>query len=165
MGLLEDGYFSDDELTKLPGVPSKERLAQGPVAIIECGQQIPCDPCVDACHKQAISLGDKIIGMPTLDAKKCGGCGLCIADCPGQAIFVVDATYSETEGTVQMPYEYVPLPQKGDVVDGLSRSGQKLCEATVLKVLDPKGFDRTPVITVVVPKEQVMDVRSLKLRT
>ncbi len=38
MGLVEHGYFSDEELAKLPGVPSQERLAQGPVAVIECGQ-------------------------------------------------------------------------------------------------------------------------------
>ena len=29
-------------------------MNQGPVAIIECVQEIPCDPCVDACRQGAI---------------------------------------------------------------------------------------------------------------
>ncbi len=43
--------------------------------------------------------------------------------CPGLAIFIIDETYSETEATVLLPYEYLPLPKEGDYVTGLNRGG------------------------------------------
>lgn len=164
MTLLKDGFFDPEELEKLPGVPSKERLAQGPVVVIECAQEIPCNPCEQACHKKAIQIGDSIINLPVLEADKCTGCGLCIASCPGQAIFVVDMTYSDTEAAIQLPYEFLPYPEEGQVVDGLDRAGKKVCSATVLKVLNPKKFDRTAVITITVPKQYAMEVRNIALK-
>jgi len=164
MTLTKDGFFDKKELEKLPGVPTPERLAQGPCVIVECAQEIPCDPCEIACHKGAIEIGDNITNLPKLDSSKCGGCGLCIAACPGQAIFVVDMTYSETQGTVQFPYEYVPYPKQGDIVNGVNRAGDIVCDAEILKVLVPKTFDHTAVITVAVPKEFTMDVRTIRAK-
>jgi Fe-S-cluster-containing hydrogenase component 2 len=164
MALLKDGNLSREEVEALPGVPSKERLEKGPVVVVECAQEIPCNPCVDACVRGAIRIDGSITLLPYLVEEVCTGCGACIAVCPGQAIFVVDATYSATEGTVQMPYEYTPLPKKGDEVDGLNRAGQTVCSARVLRVLTPKSYDRTAIVTVVVPKEMVMEVRSVRVR-
>ncbi len=164
MTLVKDGALSAEELATLPGMPSQERLKKGPVAIIECAQEIPCDPCEEACRNGAIQVGESITNLPVLLEEKCTGCGLCIAACPGLAIFVVDMTYSETEATVQLPYEFLPLPNKGEIVDGLDREGHRVCTARVLKVLNPKKFDRTPVITIAVPKECAMTVRNIALR-
>lgn len=161
MPLEKDGILSLDELSKLPAWPSAERLARGPVAIIECAQEIPCNPCEDACRQGAITVGEPITNLPQLAEDLCTGCGLCIAECPGQAIFVVNLTSSETESTVQLPYEFLPLPKKGEWVDGLNRAGEKVCAARVVKVLNPKSFDRTAVITVAVPKECAMHVRNI----
>jgi Fe-S-cluster-containing hydrogenase component 2 len=93
MTLIKDGYFDLNELTILPGVPSEERLKQGPVVVIECAQEIPCNPCEDACVKGAIEIGDSIVNLPKLKSELCGGCGLCVAAGRGQAIFVVYITY------------------------------------------------------------------------
>jgi Fe-S-cluster-containing hydrogenase component 2 len=164
MALLKDGYLSQEELEELPGVPSKDRLAKGRVVVIECAQEIPCNPCEAACIKGAIRIGENITDLPVLDDEKCTGCALCISACPGQAIFVVDATYSEIEGTVTLPYEYLPLPAKSDLVNGLDRAGQIVCLARVLRVVHPEKYDHTAVITLAVPKDLVMDVRSLKLK-
>lgn len=164
MTLAKDGALSLEELATLPGMPSQERLEKGPVVIIECAQEIPCNPCEAACRNGAIQVGEPITNLPVLIEEKCTGCGLCIAACPGQAIFVIDMTYSETEATVQLPYEFLPLPDKGEIVDGLDREGQKVCTARVLKVLNPKKFDRTPVITIAVPKDCAMMVRNIALR-
>ncbi len=163
MTLIKDGFFDPKELEKLPGVPSKERLEKGPVVVIECAQKIPCNPCEEACNKKAISIGDSIIDLPVLNSELCTGCGLCIAACPGQAIFVVDMTYSDTEAAVQLPFEFLPYPGQGEIVDGLNRAGRRVCDAKVLKVLNPKYFDRTVVITVAVPKKFGMEVRNIKL--
>jgi Fe-S-cluster-containing hydrogenase component 2 len=164
MAVLEDGVMSSEELEILPGVPSEERLAHGPVVVIECAQEIPCNPCELACRHGAIHIGESITSLPQLDEELCTGCGLCIAACPGQAIFVVDMTYSENEATVQLPYEMSPLPERGERVDALNRAGKPICEGSVVRVVNPKSYDRTAVVTVGVPKPCAMEVRNIALR-
>ena len=161
MTLEKDGVLSPEELAELPGMPSKERLEQGAVAVIECAQEIPCNPCEKACPTGAIRVGEPITNLPVLAADKCTGCGLCIPVCPGLAIFVVDMTYSDREATVQLPYEFLPLPEKGETVRALDREGRVVCPARVVKVLNPKKFDHTAVITIAVPKDQAMNVRNI----
>ena len=43
-GVRFTGVPSAEELMKA-GIPSKERIRQGRVAVIECVQEIPCNPC------------------------------------------------------------------------------------------------------------------------
>ncbi len=145
-------------------LPAEERLKRGAIAIIECVQRIPCNPCEAACPKGAIIIGEDINEIPILDAEKCNGCGLCIANCPGLAIFVVDYNYSDTEARVMLPYEYLPLPKVNEIVSSLNRAGEIIGEAKVIKVLNTKAFDRTPVITILVPQELAMEIRNIKLR-
>jgi len=164
MTLEQTGVLSKEELAGLPGMPSAERMQRGAVVVIECAQEIPCNPCESLCKQGAIEVGEPITNLPVLDEDKCTGCGLCIAGCPGQAIFVVDIARSKHEATVQMPYEFLPLPEKGSAVDGLDREGRVICEGHVLKVLNPKGNDRTPVVKVAVPRDCAMDVRNIRLR-
>lgn len=164
MALRESGVLSKDELARLPGMPSKDRLRRGPVAVIECAQEIPCNPCETACKQGAIRVGDPITSLPVLDERRCTGCGLCIAKCPGQAIFVVNLTYSQDSASVMLPYEFLPLPAKGDEVEALDREGSRVCTARVLKVLQSKASDRTPVVTVAIPRDCAMNVRNIRLR-
>jgi sarcosine oxidase subunit alpha len=144
--------------------PCKERFTRGGCAILECFQKIPCDPCVDACPHGAISIEGNINNIPVLDFDKCNGCGLCVSRCPGLAIFVVNKDYSEAEGLVMIPYELAPLPEKGEIVEGLDRAGRKVCDGRVLRVLNRKAQDRTAIISLAVPSECVMKVRNIGLR-
>jgi Fe-S-cluster-containing hydrogenase component 2 len=153
----QDGILEQRQL--LPLVPSTERSASGPVAIIECVENIPCDPCVGACPKGAIRIEGDMNGTPSVDFDTCDGCGLCVSACPGLAIFVVDMSLDAGAATVSLPYEYTPLPSVGDTVVTLSREGEVLGEGTVKRVLSAKALDRTPIVTLRVPSDHAMDVR------
>ena len=71
-----------EQILSGPGIPSEERIRNGAVACIECFQNIPCNPCEEACPRGAITVGREITGLPTLDAEKCNGCGKCVSACP-----------------------------------------------------------------------------------
>ena len=155
------GVASPEELS--PVTPSDERRARGPVVMVECLQKIPCNPCATACIRGAIERREDINELPAVDWEKCNGCGVCISKCPGLAIFVVDETFSETEALVKLPYEFLPLPVEGDYVTGLDRSGRPACRARVVKVQNGKAQDKTPVISVAVPKNMALTVRNIRL--
>ncbi len=161
-GLRTTGIPTKEELEASPGFPGVEALSNGPMVVIECVQDIPCNPCESACPRGAVVVGDPITNLPVFYPEKCDACGTCIPICPGQAIFRVDTAYSEGKATVSFPYEFLPLPGKGDVVEGVNRAGEVVCDAQVLRVQQPRSFDHTAVITVVVPRELAMEVRSMK---
>jgi len=46
--------------------PSEERLLKGFVAVHECYQDIPCNPCVESCPVHAISM-EKLTSPPVID--------------------------------------------------------------------------------------------------
>lgn len=161
-GVLYDGYPSMEEIIEANGWPTESRFKKGPVAIIECVQEIPCNPCEAACPFHAIKIGNPITNIPKVDRDVCSGCGACIAACSGLAIFVVDKTYSETHSLISFPFEYVPLPEKGDEVDGLNRAGEFVCKGIVTRVINTKKNDHTPVITLAVPTDKVDEVRTMK---
>lgn len=161
-GIVYNGYPSEHELRIAPGTPSMARLQKGPCAVIECVQYIPCNPCETACPFGAITIGDNIINLPVLDAEKCNGCGTCIAKCPGLAIFTVNMTYGENKASVEFPYEYIPLPQEGDIVDAVNRRGTVVCKAEVIRVRSSAAFVNTCVVQLSIPKEYANQIRSMK---
>lgn len=162
MSLLSEGYLTLEELKKSIAYPTEERMAKGPVAIAECVQEIPCNPCEAACPFGAIKIGEPIINLPCIAEDTCTGCGACIAQCSGLAIFVVDKSKGDGTGTVSFPYEYYPLPEKGDKVKAVDRAGKVVCDGEIVKVMNPKSYDRTPVVTVAVPVEYTEEVRSIE---
>ena len=58
--LLKHGFVADDEIGRYPGVTHKP----GVHPVIECTQNIPCNPCQDACPKGCISIGANITSLP-----------------------------------------------------------------------------------------------------
>ncbi len=160
-GAMYEGTPSPSELAASPGYPSPERLASRRVVVIECVQEIPCNPCQTACKNGAIVVGDEICNLPTLLEEKCNGCGLCVAACPGQAIFLIDLNSTETEATVAFPFEYVPLPEAGQMVTAVDRGGNAL-GPRVVRVQLPVRNDRTPIVTLAVGKSLAYEVRSMR---
>lgn len=160
----QTGFLTEEELEGSAGIPSEERRLKGPVAVIECLEDIPCNPCESSCKVGAIVVGEDITNLPRLDAEKCIACRTCVYICPGQAIFMVDESLANGKATVMMPYEYRPLPDKGDVVSALDRAGQILGDATVTKVRYTEKMDRTVTVTIEVPKQWSMQARAIRLK-
>ncbi len=156
------GVFQPSDLKSLPGVPTEERMEKGPVAVIECGQAIPCNPCETNCHLGAVHLlGGCLTSLPALVEDQCTGCGLCIAKCPGQAIFLIDLNHAPGVSTVSFAYEFLPLPREGEQVQGTDREGKPVVPVKVVKVDMRRKDDQTAVVTIEVPKEYAHIVRGI----
>ncbi len=159
--LLTKGYVADDEITRFPGFRKQVKVHP----VIECTQNIPCNPCQDACKKGCISIGDNITSLPiSVEGSECINCGMCVASCSGQAIFLVAEDTEPGFGEVTIPYEFLPLPEKGDKGYGLSRSGQKLCDVEITNVRTSKAFDGTNLVTMKVPMEYIDKARFYKAK-
>ena len=143
--------------------PSDERKKRDAYVVIECPEKIPCDPCVDACPQDAISIPGCMIELPEIDYEKCTGCLVCIPRCPGLAIFVIDET-PEDHSIVYIPYEFMPRPKKGDHAIGLDREGKERCEVEIVKVLDSRKFDRCAIVGFSVPKDLANEIRFIRLK-
>lgn len=158
--LKKTGVAAPEELASV--LPSEERLNRGAVAVLECFQNIPCNPCATSCPRDAIQEFVDINDTPAFNEDLCNGCAICVANCPGLAIFVIDETYSLEETLVKLPYEFSPLPAAGDVVVAVNRAGAEIGHARVVRVQNPPAFDRTAVIHVAVPKALGHEVRFIK---
>ena len=82
---------------------------------------------------------------------ECINCGLCVSACPGQAIFLVNEDLEPGYGAVSLPYEFRPLPAKGEKGTALDRSGKPVCPAEIVDVKITAPYDRTPILTMKVP--------------
>lgn len=154
--LLTHGYIADDEIERFPGFTHRKGIHP----VIECTQNIPCNPCQDACPKGCISIGENITSLPIAVADSdCINCGMCVASCSGQAIFLVDEDCGDGTATITLPYEFLPLPEAGTKGIALGRNGQKVCEAEVIQVKSLKAYDKTNLLTMRVPKEYASTAR------
>ncbi|HHV01768.1 MAG: FAD-dependent oxidoreductase [Defluviitoga tunisiensis] len=161
--LMRTGIPSNDNLKmKLP--QSEEIFNKGPIAISECFQKFPCDPCVKGCPFDAISEEGNINNLPYVDFEKCTGCAICVSKCPGLAMFVVQKNYTDSTSLVTLPYEFLPKPMKDQTVLVLNREGTEICEGIVKRVIDGKIQDKTTVVTVEVPKEYFLETRNIKVK-
>ncbi|MCI1208902.1 MAG: FAD-dependent oxidoreductase [Treponema sp.] len=159
MSLLTKGYVAGDEIERFPGVTHRKGIHP----VIECTQNIPCNPCQDACVRGCIKIGKHITSLPVVGKEaSCTGCGMCVASCSGQAIFLVNEDYEKEYAAVTLPYEFLPLPQKGDKGKALDRSGKPVCDAEIVEVRSSKAYDHTNLLTMKVPADMVMEARFFK---
>jgi len=159
ISLLRNGYLDEREVDKYPGV----KRTKGVHPVIECSQNIPCNPCQDSCPKNCIKIGQDITALPIFDdTTTCIGCGMCVASCSGQAIFLIDNDREKEYSYVTIPYEFLPLPEVGSKGDALDRSGAVVCEAEVVEVKSIKAYDKTHLVTIKIPKEMSLSTRFFK---
>lgn len=152
------------------GIPTAEQIdsvyppsdvrKKGPYAVFECFQRIPCDPCYWSCPARAVGEFADINDLPVVDYAKCTGCGICVAACPGLAVFVIDENYDEARGLIKLPHEFVPIPRPADRVKALDRSGTHVCDGEVIRVLGTRRGETT-VVWVAVQKAHLHHVRAI----
>ncbi|WP_414150609.1 FAD-dependent oxidoreductase [Acetobacterium carbinolicum] len=158
--LLQKGYLEEQEMGAYPGVKTE---IKGIHPVIECTQNIPCNPCQDACVKGCIKIGANITALPVVDTQlACTGCGMCVAACSGQAIFLVDDHSEPGYAAITIPYEFLPLPEKGAIGKALDRSGTEVCQAEIVGIKSAKVMDHTSLLTMKVPAEMAMKARFYK---
>ena len=158
------GFLSDEELKNGPGIPGEARRRKGAVAVLECLEDIPCNPCEAICKYDAITIGEDITTPPRLTEDNCVGCRSCVSICPGLAIFIVDESLEDEKAAIQMSYEYRPLPEKGDIVTALDRAGQEIGDATVTAVKKTEKMDRTATVIIEIPRDWSMKARAIQLK-
>ncbi len=156
--MLQKGYIREEEIGRYPGIAKKKAAGIHPV--IECTQNIPCNPCQDACKHGCIQVGETITALPEINSEvNCVGCGMCIAACPGQAIFLVDDDYDDENAAVTIPYEFYPYPEVGTKGIALGRDGKAVCKAEVVFCKTNPAMDHTALLTIKVPKDMSMKAR------
>ncbi|MCD6111567.1 MAG: 4Fe-4S binding protein [Thermoplasmata archaeon] len=158
---MSRGYITLEELDGVHPLPGRERLMEGPVAIPECPQEIPCTPCREICPTGAITM-ERVNDPPRVDYSKCIGCSLCVQICPGLAFFMVHL--KDGKARVTMPYEYLPLPRRGERVRLLDRKGEVVGEGVVVMVMTrERSRGDTAVLTVEMAEELAMVVRAVEV--
>lgn len=156
-------------MLKTDGIPTKkqvlsrfpnEELLDRPKAITECYEDIPCNPCSTSCPFDAIHIGEDINTPPVVDFDKCTGCGICVYSCPGLAIITVQEL--EHHLRYKIPYEFLPLPNTGDMWKAVNRNGDIIGNCIIEKVQQSKRQDKTALITVLVDKEHLYDFVTIR---
>lgn len=130
-------------------------------AILECYQEIPCNPCSTSCPFDAIQVEPDINQTPVIDYDLCTSCGICVYNCPGLAIFVVDA--NKEKAVFKISYELLPIPEKGDTVKGVNRAGEVICDANVVRVRNSKVQENTVLLHVEVDHKYLRDFVTVRV--
>jgi len=160
LSLLRKGYLEEKELAAFPGYLSNRFDYEGFRPVIECTQNIPCDPCRDICPNECIIMGGRITGLPEIRPEaECTACGLCVSMCPGQAVFLVNKHYCAGYAAVTLPYEFLPIPETGEKGTALDRSGKAVCYAEVISAKTSPAFDHTAVLTIKIPVDMAGSAR------
>ncbi len=130
--------------------------------VIECYENIPCNPCETSCPNGAIKVPGNINSLPIIDYSKCNGCGICVTKCPGLAIFMIQEEFEPGHDLIGIPYEFLPIPEKGQEVIALDGDGVKVCEAKVVKVIRSKT--KTNIVYLSIPAGFAQKVRSFTVK-
>ncbi len=163
----ESWYEKAQILKKHPGEISKleyPKDEKGIMPIINCIQEIPCNPCSTVCPVNAIQMqGDPITGKPVYTGG-CIGCGLCVVTCPGLAITLSDYRKDADNPIVKIPYEIGNIIVNiGDKVDCVDIDGNFIDKFEVVNIEKNKK-KLTQIVSVKADKENVKKIVAFKVQ-
>jgi len=129
--------------------------------LLRCVQEIPCNPCVESCARQSITMpGDSIMDLPVFEGE-CIACGKCVAACPGLAISLVQPDYDDENGTslLILPHEL----DDGDLVVGrpvqtVDMEGEAVGEGHIVAFRTSPIDGKRKLVSVEVPKKDAYRV-------
>ena len=159
-----------EELSAHPGpvrgtYPTPAGLRVYPV--LRCAQEIPCNPCTDACPLGSITIPEgNLLGRPKL-VGDCSGCLMCVAVCPGLAISLVDRRYDPhgARAKVTLPWEMPEeLVRVGDLVPTTGFEGEPVGEGRVIRILSGKALRRRRLLVLDVPAADADRVAGVRIR-
>jgi NADPH-dependent 2,4-dienoyl-CoA reductase/sulfur reductase-like enzyme/ferredoxin len=143
---------------------------QGVFPVLHCHQEIPCDPCTQACPKELIQIpGDDIRHIPAFvgvpGEQDCIGCGRCVTACPGLAITLVDYRSSADRPLVSIPYEFSSEQVGvGSWVTVADTEGEVLGRVEVAEVRPAVRKGQTTVIKVAAPPAIADRIAGIRIR-
>ena len=134
--------------------------------VIRCVQEIPCNPCIEACPHGLISIPGSILALPEF-AGICEGCGDCVLACPGLAINLVYNDYDPTgeKALLQLPFEFnddvIPF---GRDVTTTDLEGNAVGTGRVIALRKREDQDRRKLLLVEVPAGDKLKVAGFRIR-
>jgi len=129
-------------------------------AVIECYEDIPCNPCALSCPVKAITIAPTLHSQPVVDPDVCTGCSICVSVCPGLAIML--AKVHDDTAIFKIPYEMNEIFTPHQRVHALNRSGEIIGEGVVLSISNKKHQNKTSIIEVQVDKALLHDFITIR---
>ena len=135
--------------------------------VIRCAQEIPCNPCTEACVLQSIKIKDSnMMGRPRFEGN-CLGCTRCVSICPGLAITLVDKRYDKTKKTarVVIPWE---MPKgtisNGEIVKTTDMEGNIVGKGKVIGLKKSKWQNKRELASIEVPYKDADLVAGIRIK-
>ncbi|MFH1755968.1 MAG: (2Fe-2S)-binding protein, partial [Candidatus Latescibacterota bacterium] len=134
--------------------------------LIRCVQEIPCNPCTEACPQNLISMEGSILALPEF-AGECQGCGRCVLACPGLAIQLVINDYdaSGDRALVMVPFEFTDIQTPlGLEVVTTDIEGNVVGKGRVVAMRKREDQDRRRLLLIEVPAAHKLEVAGFRIR-
>jgi sarcosine oxidase subunit alpha len=158
-----------DLLKHKPGeaVPFAPQDLDAPVyPLIRCVQEIPCNPCIEACPHGLITMEGSILALPEF-AGVCEGCARCVLACPGLAINLVCNDYDAggEKTLLVLPFEFAggAIPFGREVVT-TDIEGRRVGTGRIVGVRERADQDRRKLLLLEVPAQDKLTVAGFLIR-
>ena len=134
---------------------------------LHCAQEIPCNPCSEACVLQSIKIKDaSIIGTPQFEGD-CLGCARCITLCPGLSITLIDKRYDKTKKTARIviPWEMPDGKIKiGEELTTTGIDGEIIGKGKIIAIKLAKWQNKRKLVSLEIPYEDADKIVNIRIR-